>query len=273
MSRSPWLRYAPRWSGYFDFAVPKSDIPSMKQLIRISFLKNRFTAVEGWRSRGQHVLLFDSSRAAEDIAFMLDGQWDGCNGVVMHKCDEVAVNTAASLVEAKWCYRGASVSLLNRVTADEVVRRYAVGERNFINANLRCALLNSLNLSEANLSWANLSWANLGRINLSGADLTAADLSEANLSGANLSKTYLVRTNLTRANLCLTDLRGANLSKACLNEANLSEADLRGANLWLADLRGADLSQANLGGANLTGAKLTQADLTRATIVPNSIEK
>ena len=241
-----------------------STLISMKDLIsRFSFPKNRFTDFEGWSRLRQDVLLFDESIAAKEIAFMLGGEWDGCNGVVLHKCDEVAVNTAASLMGAKWCYSGSSLAFLIRLPVDELLRRYAAGERNFINANLRCALLNSCSLSEANLSWAKLSWANLSESNLSRADLTAADLSEANLSGANLSQTSLVRTNLTKANLSLADLRGADLSKACLSETNLSQADLRGANLSLADLRGADLSEASLSGANVTGAKLTLADLTR----------
>lgn len=244
----------------------------MKDLIRrFLFGKTSFTGFEGWPWNRQYVLLFDSEKAANEIAFMIGGQWDGCNAVVVDKCDEVAVNTAANLVGAKWCYTGASLALLIRLTADELKRRYAAGERNFTNANLRCALLNELNLSEANLSWAKLSGANLSGANLSGADLTAADLCEANLSGANLSQTLLVRTNLTRANLGLADLRGACLSKALLSEVNLSEADLRSANLRLADLRGADLSQANLIGANLTGAKLTLGDLSRAIISDRTI--
>ncbi|MBW4586272.1 hypothetical protein G7B40_022925 [Aetokthonos hydrillicola Thurmond2011] len=44
-----------------------------------------------WKKK-QFVLLFDSITAASDIAFMLQGQWDGCNAVVMSKCDEAAVN-------------------------------------------------------------------------------------------------------------------------------------------------------------------------------------
>lgn len=243
----------------------------MKDLIRrFSLPINRFTGFEGWSRIKQYILLFDECAAAKEIAFMLGGEWDGCNGVVLDKCDEVAVNTAASLLEAKWCYSGASLAFLTRLPVDELLRRYAAGERIFINGNLRCALLNSCSLSEANLSWASLSWANLSEANLSRADLTAADLSEANLSRANLSQTSLVRTNLTRANLSLADLRGANLSKACLSEVNLSQADLRGANLSLADLRGANFSQASLSGANLTGAKLT-TDLTEAIIVDEPI--
>lgn len=232
----------------------------MKDLMPgFSFAKNMFSGLKNLSSLKQDVLLFDSSAAAQEIAFMLRSEWDGCNGVVMPKYDRVTVDAAANLVGAKWCHSGDSFALLIRLSTNELMMRYAVGERNFINANLRCALLNELNLSKVNLSWAKLSLANLSGTNLSEADLTAADISEANLSEANLSQTYLVRTNLTKANLCLADLRGADLSHADLREASLSEADLRGANLSLADLRGADLERVNLSGANLKGAKLTEA--------------
>ncbi len=203
-----------------------------------------FLNLNSWLRRPQKsVLLFDSIAAAQEIAFMLSGEWDGCNGVVMPKCDEVAVNTATSLIEASWCYQNASLAVLNRLTVDELLRRYAIGERNFINANLRCAELSLLCLSEANLSWAKLSLANLSGTKLVRANLTNVDLKEANLSDTNLSQSQLFRANLTRANLSKADLKGANLSHACLSGANLSEADLRGANLEQADLRGADLSR------------------------------
>lgn len=195
----------------------------MKDLLRrFSILQNRFSGLNNWSWRGQYVLLFDSESAAQEVAFILGGEWDGCNSIALDKFDQVAVNTAASLVGAEWCYRGDRVALLVKLPVDVLKRRYAAGERNFVNANLRCAMLNELNLSKANLSWAKLNWANLSRIDLSGADLTAADLSHA----------------------------------------NLSEADLRGANLSLADLRGANINQANLSGANLRGAKLNEANLT-----------
>jgi uncharacterized protein YjbI with pentapeptide repeats len=218
----------------------------MKDLLRkFSFLKNSFTGLNSWSGETKYIL-FDSSEAAMDIAFMLGGEWDRCNGVVMHKSDQVAVDTAANLVGAKWCYTGASLAVLTRLAVDQLQRRYAAGERNFYNANLRCALLSELNLSGVKLAWSKLSLANLSKANLSGADLTAADLSEVNLSGADLSK-------------------------ACLNEANLSQADLRRANLSLADLRRANISQTNLSGANLRGAKLNKADLIRAIISDETI--
>ncbi len=46
--------------------------------------------------RRADVLLFDSAAAASDMAFMLGGQWDGCNGIVLPSSDKVAVNTAAN---------------------------------------------------------------------------------------------------------------------------------------------------------------------------------
>lgn len=239
----------------------------MKELLRkFSSFTNSLRSFSSWFQRTEHTLLFDSSTAASDIAFMLGGEWDGCNGVFLPTCDEAAVNTATDLVGAKWCYGGASLALLLRLNADELLRRYATGERNFVNADLRQVILLKRVLSEANLSYAKLSGADLSCANLSGADLTAADLSEVNLSKANLSKASLIRTNMCKANLWQVDLRGGNLSRACLNGANLNEVDLRGANLSLADLRGASLRDANFSEANLRGAKLTLGDLREANL-------
>lgn len=194
------------------------------------------------QQKQQSLLLFDSITAAQEIAFMLQGEWDECNGVLMSKCDELAINTAASLMAAAWCYQGTSNALLNRLTTDELLRRYAIGERLFINANLRCLDLASICLREINLSWAKLNLANLSGSDLSKALLMGTDIREANLSDTNLSQSQLLRANLTGANLYRADLKGANLSHACLVNANLSEADLTGANLSGADFKGADLS-------------------------------
>lgn len=141
-------------------------------------------------------LLFDSCYAAENVAFMLGGQWDKCNSVVLSVTDEIAIETAAKMVEAQWCYKGKSSTLLPRLSVEVLKRRYAVGDRHFINANLMCADLSNLNLSQINLGWASLRGANLSGANLRNADLTQADLSDANLSG--------------------TDLTGANLKGAIL---------------------------------------------------------
>ncbi|MEH2124039.1 pentapeptide repeat-containing protein [Nostoc sp.] len=229
----------------------------MKNIISIGW--------NNWLKRHKEsVLLFDSIAAANEIALMLNGQWDGCNGVIVASSDEVAVDTAAKLLQARWCYQGASKAVLYRVTTNEILHRYAIGERNFVNANLRCAVLASVKLSEINLSYASLSWADLSQANLSKADFTAADLTQANLSRADLSKAYLMRANLSEADLQQASLQGANLSNANLSEVNLTGADLTGANLSLADLRGANFHLCNLSGANLTNAKLIESDLAFA---------
>lgn len=64
------------------------------------------------KTKPKDILLFDSSSAAEDIAYMLGGQWDGCNGVAVDKRDDIAVNTAASLIGATWCCSGVSSAFL-----------------------------------------------------------------------------------------------------------------------------------------------------------------
>jgi very-short-patch-repair endonuclease len=147
--------------------------------------------------------------------------------------------------------------------ASELLKRYAAGERefpdveikpvNWIRANLSEANLSDANLSDANLSYANLIGANLSYVNLSGADLSDADLSGADLSYADLSGADLDCANLSGANLS-----GANLTRAYLNEASLSGADLTGANLFETDLSYADLSEAKLDGTILAYQKISE---------------
>jgi len=125
------------------------------------------------------------------------------------------------------------------MTSEELLKRYANGERDFA-----CA-----DLSGADLYGADLNGANLNGADLNGANLNGADLSDANLSGATLNGANLSDANLSYADLYGADLRGANLCGA-----DLSGADLRGANLCGATLSGADLCGANLNGADLSGA-------------------
>lgn len=87
------------------------------------------------------------------------------------------------------------------MTRDELLARYAAGERDFGGVNLSGADLFRVNLSGANLSGVSLSGANL-----SGASLSWANLSGVSLSGANLSGADLFRANLFRANLSGADL-------------------------------------------------------------------
>ncbi|MEG4093312.1 pentapeptide repeat-containing protein [Microcoleus sp. Pol12B4] len=204
-------------------------------------MKNKSSiALMNWlQPKPETVLLCDSSAAASEMAFMLNGEWDGCNSLVIPKCDKVAIEAAARLLETSWCYQNTCEPILIRLEADELLRRYAIGDRFFINANLRCAQLSQLCLENIDLNLANLSDTNLSKANL-----MVAQMQSANLSGSNLSKSQLVRANLSGANLSDANLRGADLSYADLSNICLTGADLRGANLARTDLRKTSLDGA-----------------------------
>jgi len=73
------------------------------------------------------------------------------------------------------------------MNADDILRVYDGGRRDFSGVNLRGANLHRANLCGADLSWANLCGADLSWANLRGANLCEANLREADLRGANLS--------------------------------------------------------------------------------------
>src|SRR5919199_227148 len=182
------------------------------------------------------------------------------------------------------------------MTVEELLKKYAAGERNFAGINLTEANLSGVNLSGANLkganlSVANLSGANLSKTNLTGAKLNIARLSGAHLGGANLTDAdlnvaYLVRVDLKRAtltgakliraelsgaDLSGADLRGTELRQANLTQAVLSGADLSGVNLRWAILSGCNLRWADLSEAKLSGADLSRADLCHANLLKASL--
>lgn len=147
------------------------------------------------------------------------------------------------------------------MNAEELLKQYATGERNFPAVQLCEANLSGVNLSHANLSGANLSVANLSGSNLSEANLSRTKLNVAKLSGANLAKANLEEANLNVANLTLADLHYADLRQASLVRAEMARAELSAADLSYANLSGADLKDAKLRHANLSHANLSRADL------------
>lgn len=80
------------------------------------------------------------------------------------------------------------------MNAEELLRRYADGERDFRAVNLTRA-----DLHQANLCQTIFIAADLHEANLSGANLGGAKLSEANLNGANLSGANLISCDLSGA--------------------------------------------------------------------------
>jgi uncharacterized protein YjbI with pentapeptide repeats len=124
-----------------------------------------------------------------------------------------------------------------KITAIELLERYAAGERDFSN----CQFWGNIELMRG---------ANLQEIILVNADLSEHDLSGANLSGANLSGAGLEQAGFENANLT-----GANLSGAFLNQAEFIGANLTGAY----PINACDIEFANFCKANLTDAILRNA--------------
>lgn len=122
------------------------------------------------------------------------------------------------------------------IKSQELLKRYAAGDRNFAGIRFREMSLREVDLREIDLSWSEFI----------GVDLSGTNLSHANLIGVKL--------------LCV------NLSKANLSYANLRWADLTGA-----DCIGTDFSNANLSDAILTAVKFDGADLYRTAIGGDAI--
>ncbi|MGD1715496.1 pentapeptide repeat-containing protein [Dapis sp. BLCC M172] len=94
------------------------------------------------------------------------------------------------------------------VSAEEFLRRYNEGERDFTGINLAGVDLSGksfndskLNLSNANFNGANLSQVDLRSVNLTGAKFKSANLSEIKFYSANLSQAKFINTNLNKAQM------------------------------------------------------------------------
>lgn len=97
------------------------------------------------------------------------------------------------------------------MNAEELVKRYGQGERDF----------SSVVTCNSYFGWRDLSGSNFSNADFSGSDFSGASLQESNFSGANLK----------RANFRGTDFNWANLNRADLSETNLLGATFYGANL------------------------------------------
>jgi uncharacterized protein YjbI with pentapeptide repeats len=157
--------------------------------------------------------------------------------------------------------------------AEELIKKYVAGARDFPGVMLTEVNLSQVNLSEVNLSGANLSIANLSGADLSGANLSHAKLNVAKLNSAHLSGANLNGADLNVANLVRADLRGTLLIQASLIRAELMRAELSGANLTQADLNGANLREAKLRQAYLVSANVSEADMRGASLMGANLEQ
>lgn len=139
------------------------------------------------------------------------------------------------------------------LNVQELLHRYARGERDFRNIDLQ-----GLSLCKVDLRGTCLA----------GADLNGADFSDAWLTGTDLRDADIQLALMQRANL-----RNANLNGADLSGANLSGADLTGADIRNTDFTGGSLDCTILVGTlrnsktNMRGIDLTRVvcdmDLTK----------
>lgn len=144
------------------------------------------------------------------------------------------------------------------ITAEELLARYADGERNF--AGIELIQSEGVPLD-------------------SSIDLEGAILRDINLRGAYLRQADLCRADLTGADLFGVSLEGAWLKRAIVRDANLYSANLHWCSLHEADLRGTNLAQMNATsaffcGANISGfefAILIKTNFRDAYIAPNII--
>lgn len=158
-----------------------------------------------------------------------------------------------------------------RIDREQLLDRYAAGERNF-----RAILLKEVDLTGVNLRGidfyqatientifadADLREANLGEVYTVGLDLHGANLSSASLFEATLNNADLSNANLSNAQLAFADLNGANLSGANLRNVRMIDTSLSEANL-----RNADLSNSKIEFTRLDYADLRDAILDNVTI-------
>ncbi len=139
------------------------------------------------------------------------------------------------------------------MTAEELLERYAAGERDFSEVDLRGANLSGVHrrfdVDSYTEPYRQGITSDLSGINLSSADLTEAYLRGVNLAGANLSNANLTRVDLSKSNLTNANLSGANLTEAFLEWTELDCTNMRGANLLYAEIRVIDPFSPDLTGA------------------------
>jgi superfamily I DNA and RNA helicase len=152
------------------------------------------------------------------IALTRSQAWVNMSGIGNYPFYQEVKQVLNSLDEFTFTYSPSFKREISSQTINEILQRYAVGERNFQGINLTSANLARVKLSKANLIKANLSHANLQKANLSHSKLIAADLSYANLSGANLRYAKLMGANLTGTIFQNTDLSYADVTDTLLED-------------------------------------------------------
>jgi uncharacterized protein YjbI with pentapeptide repeats len=98
---------------------------------------------------------------------------------------------------------------------------------------------------------------------LSGMNLSEMDLSDINLAGANLRETELCEPNLANANLQNADLRGVKIIAECRgHNINFSDANFEGTGMYEGIIEKANFSRANFRNASFSQFLMNDCDFT-----------
>ena len=139
---------------------------------------------------------------------------------------------------------------------EELLRRYAAGERDFAGIQL------------SHTGCRSIKDADLRQINLRGAILFHLRIDNSDLRGADLRGTQMMWSRLTQVDLSEADLRFASLTYMQWLDVNLTNASLEQANL-----RGSYL-RANLSFTNLESTILVDTSLRDSiNIIPFSVDR
>ena len=163
------------------------------------------------------------------------------------------------------------------MTAEELLRRYAAGERDFTGTNLQGVELKYAQLSGINLSRVVLYDARLFRIDLSGANLSEARLSDTTIEDVDLSNAIFSGADLGHSTIRRSSLEGASFENACLAETGmedswLNRANFQGAFFGETHFTRCAFSDAIIDINELRGCYLTQTSLPDGEIVTNVIQ-
>ena len=155
--------------------------------------------------------------------------------------------------------------------AQELLRRYAAGERDFSKTRLRGIMLDMTDLKDINLSGADLSGARLCegifiKVYFSGADM----------SGADLTYSGIIKSNFTKAILDGAKMGGEGgvIEDSCFDKASLRGATFIMASIGHTTMRDAVLDGTSFGGdyffsdLDLTGASLKGSDFILPEYIP-----
>jgi len=163
------------------------------------------------------------------------------------------------------------------ITGEELLARYAAGERDFRGANLQGIELQYARLNGINFSRTVLYDARLCRIDLSGADLSGARLGDAVIEDIDLSEANLSGAVLQGASVRRSCMEGVNFENAILVEmgmedSRLDKANFRDAYLCETSFQRCVFQDAIVDINELRGCYLTQTRLPDGEIVTNLIE-